>query len=75
MGALVHEVLYRCDLGDPDSASEWAPRLCRDRRAEALTLDVERHARSVLESPLILVAQHPRPIPNRIRRCRLGSGR
>lgn len=50
MGALVHEVLYRCDLGDPDSASEWARRLCRDRGAEALTPDVERHARSVLES-------------------------
>ncbi len=46
MGALVHEVLYRCDLGDPDSAPEWARRLCRDRGAEALTPDVERHTRS-----------------------------
>ncbi len=49
-GGLVHEVLYRCDLSDPDSASYWSRRLCRERRAQALTSGVERHARNVLES-------------------------
>jgi len=49
-GALVHEVLYRCDLNDPDSASYWSRRLCRESGAQALTSEVERHARTVLES-------------------------
>ena len=52
-GALVHDVLYRCDLGDPGSASRWARRLCRERGAEALTPEVERHARAVLGSPFM----------------------
>lgn len=52
-GGLVHEVFYRCDLGDPDSASLWARRICRERGAEGLTAEVARHARAVLESPFM----------------------
>jgi ATP-dependent exoDNAse (exonuclease V) beta subunit len=49
-GSLVHEVLYRCDLKDPESVAVWARRLCRELGAPDLTEDVARHAKSILES-------------------------
>jgi ATP-dependent helicase/nuclease subunit A len=52
-GSLVHEVLYRCELADPDSATQWARRLCFERGLPELTEEVERHARAILDSSAI----------------------
>lgn len=49
-GSLVHEVLYRCDLGDPESASGWTARVCAERAAVHLETEVAEHARRILES-------------------------
>ena len=49
-GSLVHEVLYRCDLGDPASADEWARRLCAQRGLPGFAAEVADHAKRVLES-------------------------
>ena len=49
-GSLVHEVLYRCDLARPESAADWARRLCAQRGLPELAAEVESHARSILES-------------------------
>jgi ATP-dependent helicase/nuclease subunit A len=52
-GSLVHEVLRRCELDNPDSATLWAERLCREAGVPELTGEVEMHARAILESPLM----------------------
>ena len=59
-GVLVHEVLYRCDLADPDSAAHWAQRLTADCGAPELAAEVARYADRVLRSPAmprVLVAR------------------
>ena len=49
-GALVHEVLYRCDLADPASAALWAQRLTANRGLPELAGEVAAYARRILES-------------------------
>lgn len=52
-GSLVHEVLYRCDLGDLASMDRWTARVCAERSAPHLVDEVASHARRVLESPFM----------------------
>ena len=50
-GSLVHEVLCRCDLGDPAGAAAWAQRLAAQQGAPELAGEVIRQAEAIIASP------------------------
>ena len=52
-GALVHEVLYRCDLSDLENGRQWSERLCRERGVPELVDEVQGHVANALTSDLI----------------------
>ena len=49
-GSLVHEVLYRCALGDAADAAEWAKRLAAEQGVPELAAEVAHHAATVIAS-------------------------
>jgi ATP-dependent helicase/nuclease subunit A len=53
-GSLVHELLRRCELDDPEGTSYWAERLCREAGVTGLAAEVELHAKAILKSPFML---------------------
>ena len=50
-GSLVHEVLYRCELGDPASAAAWAHRLAAEQGSPDMADEVARYAAAISTSP------------------------
>ena len=50
-GSLVHEVLYRCALGDPASVNAWAQQLAGDQGSPELAGEVEGFAATIINSP------------------------
>ena len=50
-GSLVHEVLYRCTLGDAASAVAWAQRLAGDQGTPELAGEVAGYAAAIMGSP------------------------
>ena len=49
-GSLVHEVLYRCALGDRAAAAAWARRLADEQGVPELASEVTRHAYTIIDS-------------------------
>ena len=50
-GSLVHEVLYRCALGDAVDAAAWAHRLAAEQGSPELADEVVRYAANIMDSP------------------------
>ena len=50
-GSLVHEVLYRCALGDAADADAWAHRLAAEQGSPELAAEVARFAAAIIHSP------------------------
>ena len=50
-GSLVHEVLYRCALGDAADATAWAHRLAAEQGSAELADEVARFAATIVRSP------------------------
>ena len=50
-GSLVHEVLYRCTLGDAASAAAWADRLAGEQGEPELAGEVAGYATAIVDSP------------------------
>ena len=50
-GSLVHEVLYRCTLGDAASAAAWADRLAGEQGEPELAGEVTGYATAIIDSP------------------------
>ena len=50
-GSLVHEVLYRCALGDSTDAAAWAHRLAAEQGSPELADEVARFAATIIHSP------------------------
>ena len=50
-GSLVHEVLYRCALGDAADAAAWAHRLAAEHASPDLADEVARFAATIIHSP------------------------
>ena len=50
-GSLVHEVLYRCELDNPDSAAAWAHKLAGDQAEPELAGAVAGYAATIIGSP------------------------
>ena len=49
-GSLVHEVLYRCTLGDRADAAAWARRLADEQGVPEFAAEVTRHAHTIIDS-------------------------
>ena len=50
-GSLVHEVLYRCALGDAANAAVWAHRLATEQGSPEFADEVARYAANIIDSP------------------------
>ncbi|MDE0448450.1 MAG: UvrD-helicase domain-containing protein [Spirochaetaceae bacterium] len=61
-GSLVHEVLYRCALGDEADAAAWARRLAGEQGVPELADEVKRHAATVINSAAMLRVRSARRV-------------